>query len=236
MGYTRAEIIDKCSQAIAEVNTFYTRGFINYTGKTIDTRELYTEVVAEFILDNIEVFKEIEPIKRIQCYKKKHKGHYKDDSCRKEEIEAMMMFNQCQDGLTIGQLGTIIDYQIPLKGKMKDKAGKIDLLSMNDEAVYVLEFKRKDNVETLLRCVLEGYTYLRQVDKEKLYKDYDIADRTLPLRTAPLIYEKSAQWYEHSEMKNGLRPKLQKLMKELGDDEPIEPFFVKKIYTAMNHK
>lgn len=57
MGYTRKQILDMCQKAIADVKTFYQTDFINYTGKTTDIKEYYTEVVAEFICDNIEYFR-----------------------------------------------------------------------------------------------------------------------------------------------------------------------------------
>lgn len=231
MGYTYEEIREKCSQAISEVEIFYTQGFVNYIGNIVDSKVPYTEVVAEFVLENIEVFRDIKPIHREQSYCQNHTGEFNYDSNRTEELDAMRMFNQCRDGSSVGKAGKIIDYQIPLKGKKSDKAGKIDLLSENNDAVYVLELKKEDSKETLLRCVLEGYTYLKTVDKEKLYREYsEISNKSLPLRTAPFVYENGAQWKEYNELVNGKRPMLEKLMKELGEDVPIVPFFIRKIY------
>ena len=45
----------------------------------------------------------------------------------------------------------IIDYQVPLKSRLCDKAGKFDLLSQTDDAVYILELKQRNSDDTLLR-------------------------------------------------------------------------------------
>lgn len=54
MGYTKAEILDRCETAFENKSTFYKQDFINYRGKTTDTGEYYTEVVAKFLCDNID--------------------------------------------------------------------------------------------------------------------------------------------------------------------------------------
>ena len=49
MGYTHQQIIDKCFVALKDAKTFYKQSFINYVGKTSDTDEYYTEVIAEIV-------------------------------------------------------------------------------------------------------------------------------------------------------------------------------------------
>lgn len=48
MGYTKNEIISKCTAALGKISTFYKQNFVNYRGRTSDTNELFTEVIAEF--------------------------------------------------------------------------------------------------------------------------------------------------------------------------------------------
>ena len=52
--------------------------------------------------------------------------------------------------------------------------GKIDLVSYNeaDNTLYLLELKVPKSKETLLRCVLELYTYRETVHTDKLAKDF----------------------------------------------------------------
>ena len=55
MGYTRKTIIDKCEKAFNDIKTFYKQPLVNYSGKTIDTIEYYTEVISEFLIDNLNL-------------------------------------------------------------------------------------------------------------------------------------------------------------------------------------
>ena len=102
---------------------------MNYRGKTSDTGEYYTEVVARFVLDNIDAFKTgIPMIAREKPYMSlKRNGEFRTESNRIEEITAMKMFNKSHLGQEYGFIGKIIDYQTPLKSKRGDVAGKVSL-------------------------------------------------------------------------------------------------------------
>ena len=171
--YTKEQIINWCEEASKEMKSFYNVGMLNYSGKT-RKNELYTEIIAEWLLNNIEKLSEIKLHIRESSYNRHHKGTLgkgKEDS---EKNIAIKIFNQgtFSDGLIIK------DYQIPLKNRLKDKEGEIDLLAINEQekSVYIFELKKKDckRPESMLRCVLEGYTYLRTVCKEKLFCDFNI--------------------------------------------------------------
>ena len=56
--------------------------------------------------------------------------------------------------------------------------------------MYLLEFKKPDSKETLLRCILEAYTYYKQVNCSKLLKDFGLPvdSKIIP---AVLIYKQS---------------------------------------------
>ena len=70
MKYTYQKIIEKCQEAFKDIKTFYQADVVNYRGKTSDTNEYYSEVVAKFVLDNIEEFRRGIPIiKRMKPYK-----------------------------------------------------------------------------------------------------------------------------------------------------------------------
>ena len=49
-------IIEKCKDAFKDKKTFYKQSFINYRGKTEDTDEYFTEVIAEFLCNHITEF------------------------------------------------------------------------------------------------------------------------------------------------------------------------------------
>ena len=216
-GYTKQEIWNACTEAFVNKNTFYQKKFINYRGKTIDTKEYYTEVVAEFLCKHIEEYKNgIDCISRKSPYRVEgHDGVYNADSNREEEIIAMELFNQSRNLRPFDYIGEIIDYQTPLKSELADKAGKMDLLSFDGEILRILELKRFDSTETMLRCVLEGFTYLRIVDGEKLIKAWDYDVNKVILTASPLVFYNGRQ---HQEMSQS-RPYLKKLMSLL-DSKP----------------
>ena len=177
--YSKEEIIKKLEASKSEMGQFYSEDFLNYISETSDKEGDYTEIIAGWLLDNIELFNEIKPITREKSYKvKTHDGIIKnEESNREEEIIAMQLFDLSQNkGKVFDIIGKIIDYQTPLKNVRGDKAGKIDLLAYNEnenpKTLRILELKRPDSKETMLRCVLEAYTYLKVVDKAKLLKDF----------------------------------------------------------------
>ena len=225
MGYTREDVISKCRIAIKDISIFYKQGFINYRGRTTDTNELYNEVISKFVCDNLDVFRSIPCITRVSSYKVEgHDGEYSENSNRLEEITAMKMFNQCKDGSKFDYIGKIIDYQIPLKNVRDDDVGKIDLLSVCGNTIFVLELKNEDSIETMLRCVLEGYTYLKTVDCDKLRQDYNIVEIE-QIKASPLVFRNMAQWKEMQEE----RTHLKRLMKLL-DSVPYYVAEVNKKY------
>ena len=93
------------------------------------------------------------------------------DTNRKEEILAKLLFYQRK----VDGLGYIFDYQTPLKETRNDSYGKIDLLGYNtdDECYSVIELKYRPSgsEETLLRCILEAYTYYKLLDLKQIKVD-----------------------------------------------------------------
>ena len=221
MGYTRKNIIDKCNKAFEDIKTFYKQALINYGGKTTDTNEYYTEVISEFLIDNLdEYISGIPQITRETTYRTPtHTGKVDLTTPREEERIAIEMFNQSKDGNTYSFIGDIIDYQTPLKNKRTDIAGKIDLLSYDGKCLRVLELKKPFSDETMLRCVLEGYTYLKTVDTIKLLEDFELPKETKVL-ACPFVFKYSKQ---HQEMLEK-RPYLFKLMDLLES----KPYYISK--------
>lgn len=209
MGYSKEEIISKCQQAFGDIKTFYKQLFINYNGKTEDTDELYTEVIAEFLCNNLSEFVGgIPQITREAPYRTKgHDGIFDADTPREEERIAMEMFNQSQRGLMYNHIGDIIDYQTPLKNRRSDVAGKIDLLSYDGSTLYILELKKPDSEESMLRCVLEGFTYMQTADKGKLLADFALPVYTT-IKASPFVFKNGIQ---HQQMQEE-RPHLFRLM------------------------
>ena len=209
--YSKKEILEE----IQDMGNFYKRKVVNYRGTTSDSKEYYTEVVAEWILKNIYLFDYIKPITREKSYKAdSHDGKNKDnDSNREEEKIAMKLFELSQNqGKVFDIIGKIIDYQTPLKDIQTDKAGKIDLLAYNEEEkiLRILELKKPDSEETMLRCVLEAYTYLKVVDKDKLLKDFGLPENT-KIKACPFVFYGGEQHQEMQKNKENLGELIKKL-------------------------
>lgn len=219
MGYAEQEIISKCEEAFADINTFYQAEVVNYRGYTSDTNEPYTEVVARYLCDRINAFTlGIPQIIRKRTYKTpSHLGQYSENSNRKEEVTAIKMYLQSKDSGSYDYVGRIIDYQTPLKSNRGDIAGKIDLLSYDGDTLRLLELKKSDSSETMLRCVLEGFTYLCTVNKQKLLEDFELPNDTV-VAANPFVYKNGIQYGEMQEQ----RPWLFKLMTLLNS----KPFYI----------
>ena len=132
------------------------------------------------------------------------------------EIIAMKLFDFSQNqGKVFDIIGKIIDYQTPLKNVQTDKAGKIDLLAYNEKenpkTLRILELKKIDSKETMLRCVLEAYTYLKIVDKAKLLKDFGLPENT-KIKACPFVFYGKEQYKEMQQN----RENLGQLIKRLG--------------------
>ena len=225
--YSKEEIIKKLEESKSEMGQFYSENFLNYISETSDKEGDYTEIIAEWLLNNIKLFDEIKPITREKNYKvKTHDGKIKNEkSNREEEIIAMKLFELSQNqGKVFDIIGKIIDYQTPLKNIRADKAGKIDLLAYNEEEkiLRILELKRPNSDETMLRCVLEAYTYLKVVDKVKLLKDFGLPEDT-EIKACAFVFYDGKQRKEMKEIKDN-RKNLGKLIGKLG----IEVIYLKE--------
>ena len=89
--YSKNEILEE----IQDMGNFYKRKVVNYRGTTSDSKEYYTEVVAEWILKNIYLFDYIKPITREKSYKvDTHDGIIKNKGSKREEEKiAMKLFD-----------------------------------------------------------------------------------------------------------------------------------------------
>ena len=212
---------------------FYKRKVVNYRGKTSDSKDYYTEVVAEWILKNIYLFDYIKPITREKSYKvDSHDGIIKnEESKREEEKIAMKLFDLSQNQRKVFDvIGKIIDYQTPLKDIQTDKAGKIDLLAYNkkEKILRILELKRPGSKETLLRCVLEAYTYSKVVDKAKLLKDFGLAEDTV-IKACPFVFYGKEQYREMQQDREHLKDLIEKLgIEVIYLEEKNEEYSIKK--------
>lgn len=158
---------------------FYKASIVNYKGYVQGTSQAdknrYSEVIASTLLSKnlLSAWTDLKPV-RPNHFDTNHSPSKIVDmkklqgTNRKEEILAELLFYQRE----VDGLGYIFDYQTPLKVTQNDSYGKIDLLGYNqdDECYSVIELKYRPSgsEETLLRCVLEAYTYYKLLDIKQI--------------------------------------------------------------------
>ena len=204
--YKKLEVLEKLIQYFQnnDCKNLYKASCINFTGETKDTKENYSKVIVDYLVEHINEFKKgLSNITVTRCNSYRTESHNGQSTFnfdehpkgeRREEKIAHAMFCQYKD--KPGLFGTILDYQVPLKSKKNDKGlGKIDLLSVADgskpgnKKIYFLELKKDNSQETLLRCILEAYTYSKIINKEKLCRDFSISKKEKDFVIAPLVYK-----------------------------------------------
>ena len=168
MRYSSEQLIKNFEESTKSGKLLYNAKEVNYTSKVTDKEDYCMNVLAKHLIDNIDRLTNIKEVYRKGSYNMNHTGqHSNKKSRRTEEIYAINLFNGFDPNL-----GRFIDYQTPIKGTQSDNAGKIDLLLFNKDTLYLIELKVYDNKETLLRAVLEVYTYYKQINHKKLIDDF----------------------------------------------------------------
>ncbi len=230
MSYSNKSTIEQIEKELESPKTLYKSNCVNWSGKTNDTSEYYSEVIAEHLLkeQNFEAFDEggFKVTRENQYFRENHNMIGIDlESNRKEDIFAKRIAY-----LNLGKLGTIIDYQIPLKNTNKDIGlGKVDLVSFNEKTMtlYLIELKYGENIETLLRASLECFTYLKTIDKKKLLDDFNsiqgdlkklfnrVNHEAIVIKPAVLVSAGCNAYVELCDMKKGNRPNLKALSQKM---------------------
>lgn len=110
----------------------------------------------------------------------------------------------------LNDIGTVQDFEVPLfyPGKRN-----IDLISkVGKSRLLILELKRNHAKETLLRCILEAYTYSKICDR-KILRDTFAMENTAKIVICPLIFTDSTAHEDLEDIDN--RPNLRKLISEI---------------------
>ena len=213
--FSKNEILEMIENAKFDIRSFYKQDFVNYAGKTKDSKEYYTEIIAEWLLSHVDLFNKIKLINREGSYRIESHDEkiINQESNRAEEKIAMKLFDYSQNkGEIFDKIGKIIDYQTPLKNVQTDDAGKIDLLAYNEDTdtLRILELKKSDSKETMLKCLLEVYTYLKIVNKVELLKDFGLPKDTI-VKASPLVFFEGMQYKEMQEDRKNLKKLMEKM-------------------------
>ena len=220
-GYTKGEITSTLDEIVksGELSSLYQEDCTNYTGKTTDTKDLYSDLIAEWLVErNVKglFVEQVKPISRRETYKTAdHKPMTPEerDSIHEQRQEEQWIARSLLHS-KFDHVGEIIDYQTPIKDSHDDKGvGKVDLLAYCEDrnVLSVIELKRKrKNDETVLRAILEVCTYYHQLDKEKLKADFGYPS-SVSVQQVVLGFTDS---FLHQQYRNSKI--IQKLAKELG--------------------
>lgn len=216
--YTSETVIKKLEAAAKDISTLYKSDIINYNGTTSDTNQPYMEVISEWLLEHFDILDKIKQVTRKKPYYcGGHTGNVKGAKRTNREEERLakeFLWLESDD------VGVVYDYQVPLKDTLEDKGlGKIDLVSYStgSKNVYLLELKRQDSKETLLRCALEIYTYWKQLNHDKLITDFakEYSEWGKARKIVPAILV-AHHGHQHGHFASSDYPQTQKLIQKLG--------------------
>ena len=209
--------------------------FIGWRGRANDSSMSYSDIIAEELLKHLAWLNKIPSISsghpdcRSNSYfpdtKYRQDVHITTDSNREEAYMA-------KDLITLDR--SFIDEQIPLKssGKMNIDVVRFD---KKTSTIQLMELKRPDKQgstpETLLRCILEAYTYYKSIDADKFKRDFinkvnsdkklheelnTLDENQLKIEACILVAEGSKQHRKMLPEDIYYQPKVVELMKTLG--------------------
>lgn len=207
--------------------SLYKHPCVKWAKITSDSNKIYTELISEYILNNniIERYSLLEKSSRKGGYiidthddpitvKANIKGYFSEENLAK----ALVLKYR---GSMYAGLGRIVDFQIPLKSPgLTNKSinaglGKIDLVSIDNGVLYVIELKVSSSRETLLRAILEIITYYNIINRDDLRDDMSNKYSEMATNVVPCVFvpKNSVAGKEFEDLPN--RPFLKRLIMEL---------------------
>ncbi len=135
----------------------------------------YSERVAEWIASSLPRITLVTKDLRESFRTDKHHGQISLNTPISQITEKRIvraLFNAS----TLPALGTVIDYEIPLKRNRGAQHGDIDLLCKAGTTIYCVEAKKPKSSESLLKAILQAYTYTLLVwhRKDAFFKDFKL--------------------------------------------------------------
>lgn len=207
-----------------------------YKWDALNCKTYYNEVL-KLLLENIESIKKIEKTKRRSEFYIDRFSTSSKKIKRKEERFCMALYFTSDKGEY--PFGRVINYQVPLKprkneyGTKKDQEGmgKIDIVSLRGDSLYLIEAKRASTKDSLLKTILEIYTYFKQAVQNEHFKEVFGSGHKI-FKPAILLFEGSKPANEIKSMNEGLKELLGLLEKEIKCK--IHIFIVKSNIKAKN--
>lgn len=221
--YSKDEILVELTSVLEKgADCLYNSNIVNWKGCIKDSSTPYTEEIIDELYKTSVIehcaINNIEEISRENSYYTKSHEELlalkTEGSNREEEnyVKSLFFYNPFE-----AEIGTPIDYQVPLKNDQKDNAGKIDLITFNKDTseLFIVEVKKNASEETALRCCLEVQTYLQKLDVVKFVEDFynagKLPTKDFQVKLAVIVFENSVAG---ADFKDEKRVNLQKLVKD----------------------
>lgn len=130
-------------------------------------------------------------------------------------------------------LGTVVDYEVPLKGTQDAAFGDIDLVCSQPGVCLCIEAKQPASSESVLKPVLQAFTYTLLVSTQKTHFCESLGfDRQTRLVPAVLTYANSLSGRQLRSL--GSYPKLTKLIRRLNAKLALEGIGPMRFFIVSN--
>ena len=174
---TARETIEKVDELVQNPQTLYRGSIINKRGRTPGREVPYSEIIAKRLLHTHHIPELLQRLpkipKGVEFRPTDHDGTLLDPTIlgiEQENRVAVALYNHH----ALGELGTVIDYLIPIAPEGK-QIGTIDLLSFNEETntLFVIGYHHHEGRrDTLLHCTLELATLRNSIDDLRFIRSY----------------------------------------------------------------
>jgi len=147
-------------------------------------RKSYSNIIADIIVNNFDCIKLVKDDLRQNNFKiDDHCGQAQLSTDIKQITEKRFLralFNFTKEK-PLKFIGKVIDYEVPLKEKRGVQHGDIDLLALNNNNLFIIEAKKHNSSESILKAILEAYVYSKLVHsvKESFYSDFGFASELI---------------------------------------------------------
>ena len=176
----------------------------------------YSEWIAEHILDTFQDITLVSDGLRSRTFRvPNHRGQISLNTGIEQITEKRLvraMFNLGQ----LPSLGSVIDYEVPLKNTEAAAHGDIDLLCRLDDTCLCVEAKKPNAAESILKAILQTYAYTSLVaSKKDVFFDSFGFSSTVALCPAVLTFASAVSGQQLSKVDD--YPYLQKLITALNE-------------------
>ena len=223
--------INECLEKISSLTaTAYKEKFSDNSGSVIvnirGRNNKYNEQICKCIAQNFDKLKNIE-----ETFEPKHSYYINRENSRYDFINdspinltekrlAICFYNMVRD---IDVFHTPLHYETPIG---ENKIGAVDLIYTDENYINLIELKSGKSPETLLRALLEIYTYYKKINKKLFYKSFNL-DSKMSFRLIILLEDKTVAAIEANNLNKYVE--LLNLIKLIQKECPVKIFTFERI-------